>query len=91
MCPLILCFLYFAVSRILSSLYRFIDVFDAQMAVVDVGINFFLVSFNTFLIISCFCLLETWMLHGGTIQILSKIIHILMLAGYVINLTNDSD
>ena len=57
MCPLILCFLYFAVSRIRSSLYRFIDVFDAQMAVVDVGINFFLVSFNTFLMICYFCLL----------------------------------
>ena len=53
-CTSILCFLYFAVSRIRSSLYRFIDVFDAQMAVVDVGINFFLVSFNTFLMICCF-------------------------------------
>ena len=32
-------FLYFAVSRILCSLYHFIDVLEAQMAVVDVGIS----------------------------------------------------
>ena len=46
---LIQCFLYFAASLILSSLYRFIVVFEAQMAVVDFGIIF--VSLNAFLII----------------------------------------
>ena len=30
-------------------------------------------------------------MHADTIQILSNIIHILMLAGYAINLTNNSD
>ena len=73
MCPLILCFFqHFAVSRILSSLYRFNDVFDVQLAVVDAGINFFLVSYNTFLIICCLCVLEIWFILSKLSNTFSK-------------------